>query len=180
MAIVFHCEFCRKKISAPDEAGGRRGRCPHCSQHVFVPPPTSQVEEIPLSPVDPQEEERRRLLRQEELRVLNQLHEHKEAPEGARGPAVPDSSADDNSLPFAVASSGPDTKDLVLQYLLAMAKGELGSAESLEQQIAAGGPKALKVVEQLAMQEFMHPQLANVPPTVISGFFKRLLSQFPK
>jgi len=182
MAIVFHCEHCGKRISAPDEAGGRRGRCPSCSQHVFIPSPQSEIEEIPLSPIDPQEEQRRRALRQEEYRMQEQLAQHKEAPEAPHGQSAPNASngTQDDYLPFASASTGTGINELVQQYIISMAKGELESGEALEQQIIGGGPKALKTVEQLAMQEFLHPDLANVPPTVISGFFKRLLSRFPK
>lgn len=176
MAIVFHCEHCGKKVSAPDEAGGRRGRCPRCSQYVFIPSPPEQLEEIPLAATDPDEERRRRAMREEELRLQRELYEHREAPETP--PAAPGHPSEDDALPFQV--SDVPLAELVPQYLLHMAKGELELAENLEQRIIARGSAGRKAVEQLAMQDVMHPQLASIPPTVISGFFKRLLARFPK
>ena len=37
MGITFHCEYCGKKIQAPNEAGGKWGKCPACSHKLYVP-----------------------------------------------------------------------------------------------------------------------------------------------
>jgi len=177
MSIVFRCEHCGKKVTAPDDAGGRRGKCPGCAQYVFIPRPADQIEEIPLTPEDPAEEQRRQAMRDEERKLQAQLWEHKEPAESAAPPRTP-ARSDDTSIPFAASET--DYADLIQQYILLMAKGELPAADALGKKIAAGGDKALKTVEQLAMQEFMHPALAKTPPTVISGFFKKLLAQFAK
>ena len=176
MGILFRCEHCGKKVTAPDDAGGRRGKCPGCGQHVFVPRPADQSEEIPLTPEDPAEEQRRKALREEEHKLQDQLWEHKDAPDHA-APATP-ARSDDTSIPFTGSESG--YSDLIQQYILLMAKGELPAADALGKKIAAGGDQAFKTVEQLAMQEFMHPALAKTPPTVVSGFFKKLLAQFAR
>jgi DNA-directed RNA polymerase subunit RPC12/RpoP len=175
MPIVFHCEHCGKKVSAPDETGGRRGKCPRCSQYIFIPAPPDQVEEIPLVQTDPNEERRRRAMKEEELRLQRELAEHRDAPE-----TLADSTPrpEDTGLPFP--GFEVPLKELVPQYLLHLARGELELAEELETRIVAQGKDAQKAVEQLAMQEFIHPQLASIPPTVISGFFKKLLARFPK
>ncbi|MFA5864980.1 MAG: hypothetical protein WC975_09875 [Phycisphaerae bacterium] len=174
MTIVFHCEHCGKKVSAPDEAGGKRGKCPRCNQHVFVPLPKDQADEIPLTPVDLAEEERRKKLRQEELKLLQHLQEDQEAP---GTPSKDQAHPQGNSYEFAKTEG---LTDMVQKYLVHMSRGELEDAEALSKRIVVGGNKSLKTVEQLAMQDSLNPQLAKVPPNVLAGFFKRLLAQFPK
>jgi hypothetical protein len=73
-----------------------------------------------------------------------------------------------------------DVSALVGQYLVLMSKGNLDAAEQRADQIAASGPAAKRVVEQMAMQDVLEPALANVPPSVISGYFKKLLAKFGK
>lgn len=189
MPIVFHCEHCDKKISAPDEFGGKAGKCPHCQQRVFIPSPPDQLEEIPLAPEDPNEERHRLQLLRETFKVQQQLNEHKEAPEqpGSQTPApaggaLPFSDTDDD-LGFASSTgraSDANITSLVEQYLVLMAKGSLDAATERADQIAAAGPKAKRVVEQMAMQDILEPSLANVPPSVISGYFKKLLARFAR
>lgn len=50
MAADFDCEFCRQRISLPENPGGRREKCPHCGKHVYVP--KTGNEEIPLAEDD--------------------------------------------------------------------------------------------------------------------------------
>ena len=38
--IEMQCPNCRRKLAAPDHAVGKRGRCPHCSTSILIPPPT--------------------------------------------------------------------------------------------------------------------------------------------
>jgi DNA-directed RNA polymerase subunit RPC12/RpoP len=180
MAIVFHCEHCGKKVSAPDEAGGRQGKCPSCSQRVFIPMAKDQVEEIPLRQDNPEEKKRQAALKQEELRLQNFLLEHQDLPPEPGGPKARPESRTTPTAPTPVAATPIGIPDLVRLYMVHMAKGELEAAGTTAQRIISGGPKAFKAVEDLAMQEFIHPQLANIPQTVIAGFFKKLLTQFPK
>jgi DNA-directed RNA polymerase subunit RPC12/RpoP len=191
MTIVFHCEHCEKKISAPDEFGGKAGKCPHCHQRVFIPSPPDQLEEIPLAPEDPQDEKRRQELLREQIRLQEQLNQHKEAPPeptgGSTSPlrggvlGLSDSDSDSEGTPAAGGRSGKaDVSALVGQYLVLMSKGNLDAAEQRADQIAASGPSAKHVVEQMAMQDILEPALANVPPSVISGYFKKLLARFGK
>jgi DNA-directed RNA polymerase subunit RPC12/RpoP len=176
MAIVFHCEHCGKKISAPDESGGRSGKCPVCSQRIFIPMAKEQVDEIPLSEIDPDEERRRKALKQEEIQLLNRLQEHQEPPpDPAGGKTRP---TDDVYIPAPPPPS--NTSDLIRQFMVHMAKGELEAADAIAQKITGGGPRALKTVEDMAMQDLLDPQLASIPPNVIAKFFKILMGKFPK
>ena len=59
MSISFNCEKCGKKIVAPDEAGGRRGRCPYCQASNYIPSPIKDDEIYDLAPEDADEEARR-------------------------------------------------------------------------------------------------------------------------
>jgi DNA-directed RNA polymerase subunit RPC12/RpoP len=184
MPIVFHCEHCGKKISAPDNLGGQAGKCPNCHQRIFIPSPPEQLEEIPLAPEDPQDEIRRRQMLQEQLRLQEELDKHKGAPDT---PAGQEHGAVESALPFSddaspsagSASAGPKLNGLIEQYVLQMAKGNLDAAEELAEQIIAQGKKAAREVEQMAMQEFLHPAVAKIPASVIAGYFKKLLARFP-
>jgi DNA-directed RNA polymerase subunit RPC12/RpoP len=183
MPIVFHCEHCGKKISAPDNLGGQAGKCPNCHQRIFIPSPPEQLEEIPLAPEDPQDEIRRRQMLQEQFKLQEELDKHKEAPENQAAQERP---SEDMDIPMPAGSSaaghapsGPRINQLIEQYVLQMAKGNLEGAEQLAAQIVAQGKKAAREVEQMAMQEFLHPAVAKIPATVIAGYFKKLLAKFP-
>ena len=56
MTISFNCECCKKKIKAPDKAGGKWGACPNCQHRCYIPMPKSDDEpELKLAPVDENE-----------------------------------------------------------------------------------------------------------------------------
>ncbi len=50
MAIEFHCNFCDKLVKAPDDAGGKKGKCPSCQSVLYIPMPEGTVEEFDLCP----------------------------------------------------------------------------------------------------------------------------------
>ena len=111
MPISFHCESCKKKIKAPDEAGGKWGNCPYCKHRCYIPLPKSEdEEELRLAPVDESEESQLEdMMRETHHLTKNILHL--------------------NELP----DEGPDTgtadeKELIktaILYLRQMADGEL-------------------------------------------------------
>ena len=56
MTISFNCECCKKKVKAPDKAGGKWGACPYCQHKCYIPMPKSDDEpELKLTPVDESE-----------------------------------------------------------------------------------------------------------------------------
>ena len=89
MSIEFHCEHCGKSVRAPDETGGKHGKCPSCHQSVYIPMPSDQVEPLDISPVDQTEERERARLRKEALQLQRDLLEERELPKGlAAQPAL--------------------------------------------------------------------------------------------
>ncbi|MHC4987580.1 MAG: hypothetical protein ACYTFX_03655 [Planctomycetota bacterium] len=69
MSISLHCESCKKKIKAPDEAGGKWGNCPHCKHRNYIPLPKPDDEpELRLVPLDESEEtQMERLISEKEI-----------------------------------------------------------------------------------------------------------------
>jgi len=175
MAIKFRCEHCGKQVSAPEEAGGKRGKCPYCRQRCYVPLPKDQVEEIPLAPIDPDEERRRKQLAAELAKAQSRLLDDKEAPLETSEPLESTEAA----LPFNedTAADQLSVEDLVQQYMIHMVRGELTAAEELAKNIQSRGPSALETIDNIAMGQIVHPELISVPPNVISGFFRQLRKQ---
>jgi len=59
MVIKFHCENCGHKVQAPDEHGGKRGKCPFCDQSIYIPSAPQENSEIPLAPLSDEDEQTR-------------------------------------------------------------------------------------------------------------------------
>ena len=80
MAISFNCESCKKKVNAPDDAGGKYGKCPHCNHRCYIPLPKSDgEEELKLAPIDPGEEsEYEKKMREARELQKKLLHEREE------------------------------------------------------------------------------------------------------
>jgi hypothetical protein len=59
MAIKFTCDTCGKTVSAPDQAAGKRGRCPYCQAKITIPaagqpagpPTTAPAPPAPAAPM---------------------------------------------------------------------------------------------------------------------------------
>ena len=62
MSIELHCPKCGKLIRAPENTGGKHGKCPYCQGRVYIPMPYCKEEEILLAPIDAEED--RRMLQQ--------------------------------------------------------------------------------------------------------------------
>jgi hypothetical protein len=173
MAIEFHCEHCGRMVRAPDDAAGKRGRCPSCHQTVYIPTPSDQIEPLELEPMDEKaEREREKLLRETyelETRILSDREappenvragQHK-TPEGAMPPPAP-------------GAADVDVKSLVIDYAVAMAEGRLSDAEEYAEQIRPHMKRAEDVMQQLTVDEIMPERLQDIPRPVLVGFFKQL------
>ena len=168
MSITFHCEFCGKKIQAPDSAGGKWGKCPSCHNKLFVPPPPLADDELKLAPIDESEEQRQKRLLAEAFKLQQSILSEKEVPEEEvpAKPSKPSTSIDEKKL-----------TNQVITYLQYMANGELDKAEKLANQIIPAGDKAADILDQIAYGEAPPSELENVPQQVLFGMIKELQSR---
>ena len=83
MAISFQCESCKKKVNAPDDTGGKWGKCPHCNHRCYIPLLKSEAEEeLKLAPIDSNEEaEYEKMMKEAQDLRKNALHEKDAPPE---------------------------------------------------------------------------------------------------
>lgn len=162
MAIIFHCDYCGKKIEAADSAGGKWGKCPACHNKIYVPNPDSD-EELKLTPIDEGDEERKKQLMAETHKLTQDILQEREAPNGPAEVAGPISEISDKEL----------TKNIIL-YLRQMADGELDSAQRIADLIAPYGPQAVGILDRIALSEMPEPELADVPQQVLSGLIRNL------
>jgi DNA-directed RNA polymerase subunit RPC12/RpoP len=170
MSITFHCEHCGKKIEAPDDAGGKWGKCPGCHSKVYVP--GKEVDdELRLAPLDDEDERKRRALIAETVRLREDILSETEVPEeGAAAKSQPDT-ARPGVLSEAELTSG------IIGYLRQMADGELEEAERTARTIIPCGSRAVRILERIALSEVPEPELADIPQQVLSGLIKNLRSR---
>jgi len=161
MAIMFHCEHCGKRIEAPDGAGGKRAKCPACHNKIYVPDLNSE-EELKLAPIDQNDEERRKQLMAETYQLTQDILQEREIPLSPGEAAAP-SAMDEKEL----------TKNIIL-YLRQMADGDLDDAQRTVDLIAPFGRYAVKILDRIAVSEMPEPELADIPPQVLSGLIRNL------
>jgi DNA-directed RNA polymerase subunit RPC12/RpoP len=162
MSIVFHCEHCGKKVEAPDGAGGKRAKCPACHNKVYVPSLDAD-EELKLAPIDSGEEAKRKQLMDETFNLTQEILQEREVPEGQSEAYRSVSEVNEKEL----------TKNIIL-YLRQMADGELDEAISTADMIAPYRRQAVKILDTIAVSEMPEPELADIPPQVLSGLIRNL------
>ncbi len=163
MAIIFHCEHCDKKIEAPDNAGGKWGKCPACKNKVYVPAPDAG-DELKLAPMDSNDlAEQQRLI--DETRRIEQeiLREKAEVLDNSPERSTPVYEVTDNEL----------TKNIII-YLRLMADGDLEEAERVSSIFIRSGKRGLKILDEIAVSEIPEPELADIPHQVLTGMIKAL------
>jgi DNA-directed RNA polymerase subunit RPC12/RpoP len=162
MAIVFHCDHCGKKVEAQDSAGGKWAKCPACHNKIYVPAPHAD-EELKLAPVDETEEERKKRLMAETHQLTQDILLEREVPDGATDFGDSTFKISDNEL----------TKNIIV-YLRQMANGELNEARITADLITPHGPQAVRILDRIALSEIPEPELADIPPQVLSGLIRNL------
>lgn len=165
MAIIFHCDHCGKKIEASDSSGGKWGKCPACHNKLYVPSPDSD-EELKLAPIDESEEERKKRLMAETLKLTQDILQEREIPNGSAEGAEPISGMGEREL----------TKNIIM-YLRQMADDELYEAQRTVGLIARHGPQAAKILNRMALSEIPEPELADIPRQVLSALIKSLRTE---
>lgn len=150
MSITFQCEHCHKEIKAPDEAGGKRGKCPFCHQSTYVPSPVSEDEILPLADVD-EEQERR------DKETVQRLYaqEHDLLAQTGSAPAPP--------LEHREELTTADLHHFVINFCLEMARDRAEAADAEAAKLRKFGPLGLKALEEIASGDVREPALDAIP-----------------
>ncbi len=181
MAIEFHCNYCGKMVRAPEEAGGKKGKCPSCEHVLYVPMPDDQVEELDLAPIDEDEERRKRRMEEQALQAERALLHDREPPSGdaAQGP-VNEAPLPPTPPPLAESeapASAEDIEFLITDWVRSMADGDLGDADRTMLQLRKNKEMARQKVDQIAMADPPSSSLQDVPRPVLNRYFKMLRQQ---
>lgn len=172
MPIQFHCPFCNRMIKAPDEHGGKHGKCPSCQQRVYIPTADDALEPLTLEPVDNSaERERERLIEESRRLEKTVLGETKEPPAGASRPAAGPASPPPPPMPVA------EIEKAVVRYATKMAAGDLNDAEKVAAQLRPHAARVEQVTQRILMDELPPAELAKIPKPVLIAFFKQLLGK---
>ncbi len=165
MSIDFHCQACRKKIKAADDAGGKWGKCPYCSHKNYVPRPASpDDEELKLMPLDQSEETQYGSLMNESGELTKMILNETMVPEG-----------DEDSLPEA--HSERDIIRALIHYMRCMVDGHIERAEEYKKQASAAPEKTRDIIDRMMRTQSPEPELADIPPKVIQGYLKSLKAE---
>ena len=162
MAIVFHCEYCGKKIEAADNAGGKWGKCPSCHNKLYVPS-IETGDELKLAPVDETAKERTQRLMAETYKLTQDILKEREIPDG---PAP---------LAGAMYQMGDrELKQNIIMYIRETTYGEEDEAERIAALIAPFGNRAVAIIDRIALSEIPESELADIPPQALAGSVRTL------
>lgn len=162
MSISLHCECCKKKITAPDDAGGKWGKCPYCNHKCYIPLPANEGEEVKLAPIDETEETRYKQMMRETYHVTETLLQQvDEPPEPGQEAKI-----DEKTLTVRI-----------IGYLKLMANSSFVEAEAAESKILPYRRQAKRVLENMLRTDRPEPELANVPEKLLAGFIRNMLAR---
>ena len=167
MGIGFHCESCKKKIKAPDEAGGKWGKCPFCSHRCYIPLPKSDDEpELRLLPIDAADETKVDQLMRQTYSVTHEILRERELTD--------DGPDEDTNTQKAVEK---DVIQKSILYLRQMADGELSQAEKTFEQLRRHKKPSLRILSAMARAERPEPELADITDGVLQGLIRDVSSK---
>jgi len=163
MPIELQCSSCGKKISAPDSAGGRWGKCPVCHTRIFVPlPPSEEEDELKLAPVDETEEQKQKQLMLETYRLTQDILQEQNVPDAPAGVGpVPEIS--DEKL-----------TGHIVRYLRQMANSQLDDAQRTADAIVPHRRKAITILDDFSKNYPPDPELADVSQQLLLRFIRNL------
>ncbi|MCP4612236.1 MAG: hypothetical protein GY845_26370 [Planctomycetes bacterium] len=168
MAIIFHCDYCGKKIEAADSAGGKWGKCPACHNKLYVPASESN-EELKLAPVDETDLEREKRLLDETNKLTLDILKERDIPQGATEQDEPAEAAGSG---FEV--SQVELRQYIVKYLHLMADSELYEAQKIAALIKPKGARAVKILDKMAVGDMSEPELVGISQLVLSGLIRSL------
>ncbi|UCE58640.1 MAG: hypothetical protein JSU63_14495 [Phycisphaerales bacterium] len=170
MSIELHCPACSKLIRAPDEAGGKRGKCPYCKNSVYIPMPEDDGE-IGLAPIDEEDQRRAEELRRESTQYIAEVGHQTEVSDSDELPPPP--------TPAPPPLPDGDVVDLggeVGAFITAMRDSNLDEADQVTERLKQAGDRAADYVQGMLNDE-LPPQFEGVPPPLAQGFLKALLGR---
>jgi hypothetical protein len=159
MPITIHCESCKKKIIAPDNAGGKWGKCPFCNHRCYIPmPETEEEEELKLAPIDENAEKQYEQMMKETFSITENLLHVKEEP-------AESTPAKNNESELAA---------MIIKYMRLMADGSLDEANNIAGKIAAYKATARTILGNILKSKQPEPQLQDIPRKVLEHYIKDL------
>lgn len=167
MSISLHCESCKKKIKAPDQAGGKWGNCPFCKHRCYIPLPKVKDEpELKLIPVDESEETQMKELIHETHSLTQEILSESSIPlEGA-------TSAGSNRT----AAEKEVIKQCIL-YLRQMADGELAAAQYTFSELKKNKKQSIRILSSMARAERPEPELADLSDGILQGLIRNVCTE---
>lgn len=161
MSISFHCESCKKKIKAPDKAGGKWGNCPFCNHRCYIPLPKSEDEpELTLQPLDDSEETQIAALMEETKHLTKEILTQSTLPD------------EENPSANTRTDNEKQALQLCILYLRQMADGELANGEKVFHELNKNKKMALQILASMARSEKPEPELADVPASILQGLIR--------
>lgn len=184
MSIEFHCEHCNMVVKAPDDAGGRPGKCPHCQGTNYIPSP--EAGEIPLEPLDERFEQHRKQSAAEDFAYQRRIMSDRSMPgEGGRGGrtgtgrsggARPNGGVDRSAgAEPAEVLSDKQISSLIVSFIGAMAGGSLPKADEISRRLKPNAAKVNGILDDMLSSENIAGYgLPTLPKPVLNGFVKQL------
>jgi len=164
MSIQIHCNYCSKKINAPDSAGGKWGKCPSCNNKLYIPG-LSAGEQLSLVPIDESEVQREKQLMEETFQLEQKILLEREIPD--------ESNSSVNTQKTTIISEKELTKDIIL-YLRYAANDLISDADQIIALIAPHKKQALQIIDKIGLSEIPEPELADIEQQVLAGLIRTL------
>lgn len=166
MTIKFRCGYCHKQLSAPETAGGKQGKCPHCKQSTYIPSPVSDDDVLDLAPIDEEDEARQKRMEEE---LFRQEHDLLAESGGAAGGQPP--------LEQRKDLTAEDLYHFVVNYCLDIASGKLEKATKTKGDLKKYGSVAMQAVSDFQIGKALEPALDSIPVPVLQGFLSELMTE---
>ncbi len=167
------CQACNHVIKAPRTAAGRRGKCPHCKNEVYVPTPVDELEDIPLAPLDPAEASGSQAMSQEEQDIAAALRREVGAEEPADSrPPRPGARAVPPQSPAQISEA-------IIRFLLAMQASDLPKAERIASELRSNAAQARRRIQQMMVDAMPPHEVRDMPGGLYQGFLRKLQDDLP-
>jgi len=160
MSIELHCPQCQKLVRAPDEAGGKKGKCPYCKNSMYIPMSLGDDDVIPIAPIDPEDERREAELRRESIKYVSDV---------AHARSTVDSDGGPSGVELDVGAE-------LGAYVHAMHRSNLSAAESAIARLKGAGG-AVRGQLKSAIKDPASLGCDDVPAPLVQGFLKKLMAE---